>query len=491
MTLRPWRWLLGLLIAALALGAFAWFVLLRPVPQRLANDPAVQFNHGSIGNEAAQGVPYWIWRVLPKIFADKLPGDGGGYAAFGMFWEPGAPLPVGFSEMRLGAIGRVTPNCAFCHQGSYRLSPQDPPRLVSAGPGTRVDPQAYIRFLAATGQDPRFTADRILEEIGWIYDMPLWERMTYRFLLVPATRKALRTQASRFAWTETRPDWGPGRIDPFNPVKFQNLGLPDDGTIGNSDMMPLWTMAATDATPLSRKALHWDGLLTDLHETVVAGAIGDGMDHKSWPRTQASLAAMEDFIRHQAPPPSPFSADLPEGDPYRVDAQAVARGQAIYVGTCAECHAATGLRNRSVIPVAELGTDRHRIDMWTEAARDRYMAYSPDYDWGFRYFQKAEGYVALPHDGLWLRGPYLHNGSVPNLRAMLTRPEDRPAVFWRGSDLVDPVDGGFVSAETGDTMRRPWRYDTTLPGNSNAGHRWGTDLPPEDKDALLAYLKTL
>jgi hypothetical protein len=129
--------------------------------------------------------------------------------------------------------------------------------------------------------------------------------------------------------------------------------------------------------------------------------------------------------------------------------------------------------------------------MWTPEARDRYLAYSPDYAWGFRYFEKTEGYVAVPLNGLWLRGPYLHNGSVPNLRALLDPPEARPAVFWRGSDLVDTANGGFVSTEDGDAVRRPWRYDTVLPGNSNAGHLWGTDLLPADKDALLAYLKTL
>ena len=41
-----------------------------------------------------------------------------------------------------------------------------------------------------------------------------------------------------------RPVWGPGRIDPFNPVKFGMLGMDptQDHTIGNSDMMPLWQM---------------------------------------------------------------------------------------------------------------------------------------------------------------------------------------------------------------------------------------------------------
>ncbi|MGH8059252.1 MAG: cytochrome c, partial [Candidatus Entotheonellia bacterium] len=34
------------------------------------------FKYGSIGNEADAGVPYWIWKVLPKMFPEKLPGEG-------------------------------------------------------------------------------------------------------------------------------------------------------------------------------------------------------------------------------------------------------------------------------------------------------------------------------------------------------------------------------------------------------------------------------
>ena len=55
-------------IIVLLIGA--WLLLLREVPQKASNDPAWMFNHGSIGNEAAQGLPYWIWRVLPAVFPD-------------------------------------------------------------------------------------------------------------------------------------------------------------------------------------------------------------------------------------------------------------------------------------------------------------------------------------------------------------------------------------------------------------------------------------
>ncbi|QEW19487.1 hypothetical protein LA6_001677 [Marinibacterium anthonyi] len=491
MTLRFARWLLALLILLVAGGLGAWLLLLHPHKQPATRDLAQVFNHGSIGNETAQGLPYWIWRVLPTVFPDHLPGAQRGYSAIGVYWEPGAPLPVGFSEKTLGVIPRVAPNCAFCHQGTYRTQADMPARLVSAGAGTRVDPQSYIRFLVDVGQDPRFTAKTMMAAITAIYDMPAWERGLYRFVLIPATRKALEGQAQRFAWMTTRPDWGPGRIDPFNPVKFENLGLPDDGTIGNSDMMPLWGLAVTDPTDTRRFALHWDGLLSDLHETVVAGAIGDGMSHSEWPGAQDALARMESFVRLQLPPPSPFSPDLPPGDPFHVDPDQVARGGAIYAAHCAECHDPAGPRFRTPIPIVEVATDRHRLDMWTVAARDRYLAYQDDYAWGFQHFHKTEGYLANELTGLWLRGPYLHNGSVPNLRALLSAPAERPDRFWRGSDLVDARNGGFVSLRDADPMRRMVPFDTQVDGNGNAGHLWGTDLPATDKEALLAYLKTL
>lgn len=484
------RWariLQTVLVVVVVGGLGGWLALFRPVAQPVRPDLAAIFNHGSIGNEETQGIPYWIWRVLPQVFPDLLPEGGDGYAAFGVHWQRGEELPVGFSKMTLGVVPRVAPNCAFCHQGSYRLTPDMPAQLVSAGPGTRVNVQAYLRFLSHAGQDPRFTPARVMQEINAIADLPLWERALYRFALIPATRKALGELASDFQWTQTRPDWGPGRIDPFNPVKFGNLGLPDDGTIGNSDMMPLWALGPIASDGDGIRNMHWDGLMTDLHETVVAGAIGDGMTWQSFARTSANLARMEEFARLQSPPPSPFRSDLAPGSPYHVDAAQVAAGRAIYARLCADCHDPGGARFRQPIPAAELGTDRHRLDMWTIAARDRYSAYQDEYSWGFRSFRKTGGYTAVNLTGLWLRGPYLHNGSVPSLRDLLLPPGARPRTFLRGSDLIDPKNGGFRP----DPASPGWRYDTTLPGNDNGGHLWGTDLPPPDREALLSYLKTM
>jgi hypothetical protein len=131
--------------------------------------------------------------------------------------------------------------------------------------------------------------------------------------------------------------------------------------------------------------------------------------------------------------------------------------------------------------------------MWTKQAADRYNAYANGYDFDFKRFRKTDGYVAVPLDGLWLRGPYLHNGSVPTVEDLLKPAADRPNVFYRGYDVVDRRHLGFVSQGAG-ARRDGFRYDVRVEGNSNQGHegpKYGTTLPEAQKRALVEYLKTL
>jgi len=122
-----------------------------------------------------------------------------------------------------------------------------------------------------------------------------------------------------------------------------------------------------------------------------------------------------------------------------------------------------------------------------------YTNYRRGYNWNFTGFRKVDGYLASTLDGLWLNGPYLHNGSVPTLRALLEPPSTRPKAFVRGGDVVDGKNGGFVSPDC-DPNKPPkdgFCYDTSLIGNSNAGHSFGTTLSAAEKENLLAYLLTL
>ena len=512
-----WIWvLLGVVVLAVVVGWLAWCALLREEPQQIAAGEEY-FKYGSIGAEDANGIPYWIWLVLPKMFPELLPKPDG-WAAFGFNWEQGQPLPVGFSNRTIG-FDRVGINCALCHTGRLRVPGDAAPKVILGGPGNTVDPLAYQRFLFAAANDPRFTGTNVLHEIGQIYDMGVFERELYRWLLVPATRRALLALEEQFEWTDSRPDWGRGRIDPFNPVKVQTLGVDPGDTIGNSDMQTLWS---SHKQVENEWAYHWDGLQTDLHEVVVSSAIGDGAVPKSLPDEQ--LDALEEYIQTLRPPR--FS------DYFEVDDALAAAGRPIYQQHCARCHADDGELTGAVLSltteawtdglgtfaaaaaaagegeggddtetasaggsVAAAGggdpwTDPHRAEMWTQEAADAYNRYPPKTDWKFQHFRSTGGYVNVPLDGLWLRAPYLHNGSVPYLAELFELPEARTGSFYRGYDLYDPERVGFVS-EGADAERAGTPYDVAVPGNSNQGHLWGVELAPEDKQALVEYLKTL
>ncbi len=107
-------------------------------------------------------------------------------------------------------------------------------------------------------------------------------------------------------------------------------------------------------------------------------------------------------------------------------------------------------------------------------------------------------YKARPLNGIWAVAPYLHNGSVPTLEALLS-PDDsaRPRTFWMGSKQFDPVKVGYSGAEIkGATL-----FDTSRPGNANTGHWFkdgplgkgviGRALTAEERAAIIEFLKSL
>jgi mono/diheme cytochrome c family protein len=479
------RVILAFLVLAVVVGGLVIYQrLFREMPAPFFETDEDHFLFGSIGTEAEQGLPYWIWLVLPRIFPEYLPGPGG-YAALGMLGKDGHELPIGFSKVTVG-FPRVGINCAICHTSSVRLRPGAVPMIVPAGPAHQTAEQQYLRFLFACASDPRFTADTILAEIARNVRLSAMDRMLYRFGIIPQTRRAILELQERNGWMNRNPPWLRGRIDPFNPVKFGILEQPIDQTIGNSDMQPVWNLQSH-----AGYAFHWDGLNTDLREVVLSSALGDGATRKwvdrdfaRWestdPRSMSSLRRVQNFMSTVTPPKYPFA----------VDPTLAAAGAEIFRGTCAACHGPGGPRIGTVIPIAEIGTDRHRLDMWTPASATAYNAYGEGHAWKFSHFRTGGGYVAVPLDGLWLRAPYLHNGSVPSLTDMLTPPEARPRGFWRGYDVYDPVKVGFVTSGA-DAQRIGSWVDPALPGNSPQGHPFGTTLDAEQKHALIEFLKTL
>ena len=460
-------------------GAFHW--LMEPVLPQFASDEEY-FKYGSIGNDGASGIPYPIWIAMPDVCARHLPRPQG-YPALGFVYErgrnPAVDTPIGFSRARVG-VERVAINCAVCHTVRARMAADAEPQLFVGAAANTVDVLGYLRFISRCAADERFTPDDLIPAMAAKVKLSWLDKITYRFVLIPFVRKRLLEQGEGLAWAQRRPAWGPGRIDPFNPVKFGMLHLADDGTIGNSDMLAVWNLNAREQIR-PHAPLHWDGLNNSVREVVISSALGDGTVAREF--NLPAMERIERFLRALPPPPSP----------HRPDAAAVERGKAVFAANCAECHAADGGRTLTVIPLAEVATDVNRSHMWTELARDTYNNFREGRDWGFKSFRKISGYVAEPLGGLWLNGPYLHNGSVPTLRDLLEPPAQRPAAFVRGVDVVDARNGGFLAPPCDPRQPPPegFCFDTRLVGNGNDGHLYGTALPASDKSDLLAYLLTL
>ncbi|HYZ63882.1 MAG TPA: hypothetical protein VE650_15655, partial [Acetobacteraceae bacterium] len=158
---------------------------------------------------------------------------------------------------------------------------------------------------------------------------------------------------------------------------------------------------------------------------------------------------------------------------------------------CAACHDPGGARTGTVIPLDEISTDPEHVRTWRAKDAERMNRLLWALGLGDARMRPAQdGYVAKPLTGAWLLGPYLHNGSVPTLADLLQPQANRPAVFWRGYDVLDQTRVGFVA--TGPQAEAfGFRFDTGERGNGNAGHLYGTDLDDDSRAALLAYLKTL
>jgi len=110
--------------------------------------------------------------------------------------------------------------------------------------------------------------------------------------------------------------------------------------------------------------------------------------------------------------------------------------------------------------------------------------------------KNVTGYKGRPLNGIWATAPFLHNGSVPNLYELLLPAAERSQSFTLGSREFDPVKVGFTMDQPATAEAyAPFNFDTTLKGNSNAGHEYfgdgGAPLSEEERWQLVEYMKTL
>jgi RoxA-like, cytochrome c-like len=517
---------LGLVAAAVVVlaGLFVARYRFRDEPVRYADD-FEHFKYGSIGSEPGGSVlspeggflpPYGIFKALPVICPEMLPGGyRAGYQSLGLIFEDdNRDLPVGISKRRRLGIDLVGVNCALCHVGTVLDGASGQPRVVPGMPAVRTDVHRLMKVMVDCILDPRFDSPAdVVRKIGEA-GVPVGpvDRLIVYPRMLPGLRAKIRKLKIEIGFLiHEVPSAGPGRLDTFNPLKGLELqwglGPGDyDQLTGPVDFPHLWGLPARDG-----RGLHWDGNLDSVDETVRSAVLGVGVKPRTLDRE--GLDRVTRYIMQLQPPPYP----------YPIDRKLARTGAALFQTHCASCHEE---RIGRVTDIHQIGVDPHRLDAFSAkvaadlppALREKYQA--PLFT--FTHFRKTHGYVNVPLDGLWARAPYLHNGSVPSLEALLERPEARPKFFVRGSDVLDPERVGFMalpsaegsrfappvpacprrgrhdwtpSAELRSLLRVPQRdlflFDATCAGNGNRGHDFGTALAPDDKAALLEFLKTL
>ncbi len=229
--------------------------------------------------------------------------------------------------------------------------------------------------------------------------------------------------------------------------------------------------------------------------------------------------------------PQYLSKIEPPKYPFAVHAAVVTKGHQVYARNCAECHGSfqkTGSQwtlNYTGEIVADVGTDDQRFKFFTEvlprisewkAVKANGVGANIVYN---------QGYIAPPLVGIWARAPYLHNGSVANVRQLLGPPGarynkfgvwprpashqyyDQEALGWKAVDLstfseLDVVNFKQSSAENNnlrvyDQSVRFQIFDKVgIPGLKNSGHDLGSSpfngyLTPQDTDHLIEFLKTI
>ncbi len=498
-----------------------------PQPPDAPND-AMHFMYGSTGGERTDGLPYWFWVALPEIFADELPDkkSGQGYKSFGMIYEDGKDpkydLPVGVSMRHFRGLDVVYLNCAACHTGTYRDYDGGPVHVVPGMPANTFNLGAWGKFLTSIVKEERFTPQRMMDQIDKmqddlhrVVDKPdLINRLIFKYYAVALMRQQLITLGDRLSFINTD-TWGPGRVDTFNAPKallnfpMKKYADPDE-LVGNSDFPSVWNQA-----PRRGMQLHWDGNNLSVDERNLSAAFGTG----AYPPTLDTPRVLRtaSYLKTATPPPFPKE---------HIDSVLVEQGKPLYQKYCAQCHGQRDppFRREKLNSAADrgncrhlddkqeelvgtvecyqdIGTDRARMDSYTwlltvnqstlYASYENDWGFAPEYPERFHNFVKQPGYANAPLDGIWLRAPYLHNGSVPNLWELLTPAEKRVQIFCRGNDVYDYRNVGFV-AEMKDGCKF-FVFNTSQPGNGKNGHsgeRFGTDLFPQEKWALIEYLKT-
>ena len=477
------------------------------------------FLHGSMGTEI---FPEPVLRAFIKTYPEIFPRAD--LSHLGLIPDHDFGWPIGFSRSpsvkHLGNLPAVGINCASCHVSQITAVGNETPIRI-LGTTSQFDVEAFFgsvlaamyktsepenmrRFLAAyLGADPA-AFDAIWKEqeqkiVSTMKADPLGANDLERgglHVLASADLQgpfeaanidlASRAHALLQLFHNVRavlhvpdpppkqlpPASGPGRNDAFGLLSAALLNSPQPyapikfGLVWNVSRRPWVHWDGNTRSPIARNLLASLGLGAPLYGHRADLHFGD-------------IKRQTDLSENIQPPRYPFA----------IDASVASRGAKLFGDRCASCHTGPETDQR-LHSVAEVGTDPLRANLFNQRQADGFNKFLAELELQGYEKPKEPGvrttgkYFAPTLGGVWARTPYLHNGSVRTMAELLAAPDRRAKTFHRGSTHFDPATMGF-------TDEGAYLFDTSTPGNSNAGHDYGTDLSPNEKQELIEYLKTL
>ncbi|MEM9425183.1 MAG: hypothetical protein AAGA06_00635 [Pseudomonadota bacterium] len=488
----------GLSLAALDSHALPWKLVAAALVLDTPDDVPVQVTHDAL----RERLNSFGFLAEPRIL--NLPNgvqQRPSGRPFGMTY--GVIEPVAGATLQVSNLG-----CAACHAGvTYDETGAPLPGTVWLGmPNTSLNLEAYTLAVTSALRAGLADPDRLLEAVATLFPETMWrEAQTLRWLVLPLVRSRLENLAS-------------GRPLPFpNGVPGSTNGV---AALKHALGLPLLGGGPGDAGIVSIPDLghrHWKtSLLTDGAYAVPGRPRQFAMGQAE--ATTDHLAALAEITTFFTVPsmgvaPEDASEALPQAMeiyaflsngyhpqpfPGTLDEEIARRGAEVYESECSACHGShdttSGAPRLTQLPnwIGDVGTDALRVDAFDDAlvaSFDR-GAYANRIS-----ALNTDKYVAPPLTGIWASAPYLHNGSVPTIAELLS-PNERPVTFEVGGHALDFERLGLRhnagNYPVGYTpFSDPVVFDTREPGKENTGHAFGASLPPEDKRALIEFLKQL
>lgn len=465
-------------------------------------------------------------------------------------------LPIGISKTTVATSIKGWPagdyagvTCAACHEGE--LTYKGKRIRIQGGNSRAIDLQGL-----AHGLDDALQAT--------LTDAAKFNRLAAR-LGASSTdakdklRKRVESEAVRVHEYATRTavsphQWGPGRMDAVSLIVARTTseltGILQNWSPGIAPAKPPFLWNAPQGLWTQWGGYAWDPMSRNLGETMgvylpidlSSKTPAEGLFQSN--AALLDLQRVENQLARLAPP------SWPEAVLGRIDRDKAKAGKALFMEHCASCHNAYPYRwtepNKygkqfvlvGLIPQTYVGTDKTQFEVLTPlgitgnlskflpgefqgkpmlpkfllnlliggavldtAMQKRQLTEAELAElYGYRELPAPPApqgvYKAAPRDGVWATAPFMHNGSVPNLYEMLIPAAERTKKFYLGGEF-DPVKVGLDTSATSGTFL----MDTTLLGNSNAGHSFqngprgegvvGPLLTDDQRWALIEYLKSI